>query len=305
MFTLCSEVCRSNSESHPAGVRDAPAPAPEGASEAWRRASEEQMFKRESGSAQGGAAGKGCTANDADDSPKRAVDDSKRLRQPRASMGNVDGGVALASLDEQPPPSQLASSPADEPPKQPGVAGPFGVVRQVSASSILQKTLNNDVKARGEELARAQREEEQRAALVVTLEQEVFEKERRLAELRAHMEELGGTGELTDGALPEASVSLHPEGLAAKERERLTREIQVREGEASDLRERVGALEELIREKRAEVVAKGEATLQLLFQLSCNATQQRIGAGNPLMQATPAVVTDGEPVAAPREIAAS
>jgi hypothetical protein len=179
---------------------------------------------------------------------------------------------------------------ADEAPtrsiSQPGVPGAFGVMRQPTAQSVLQDALKSEVRARNEELLRVQREDEQRANLVVSLEQEVFEKERRLVELTAGMQNLGILESNVAGG-----VAPTPENLAAKERERLQNEIEVREAEAVNLRQRTAALEELIREKRAEVVAKGEATLQLLFQLSSTSV-----AANPTPQVSRAAAgfTDAE-----------
>lgn len=160
-----------------------------------------------------------------------------------------------------------SAAPAEAAPQ----AGPFGVLRKPSSSLSLQNALKQEVKLRDEELQRIQREDEQRAALVVALEQEVFQKERYLQELGSGMtkmtEHLGVDGESADVVLPE-DINLTPEGLAAHERERLQRRIQEREGEATDLQQRVGALEELIREKRVEVAEKDETTLQLLFQVA-------------------------------------
>lgn len=298
MLTLCSEICHSRSQPPSAIMRDVSGEnGAEGAEMQGQGfpAAPGQSFKRE---------GTGASADGV--GPKSGQEGGRLLRQPRASVGAVDGGGSPMPFPQESSPSQPTGSPADPFISQgradPFISqgrepGPFGVMRQVSASSMLQSTLKNEVRTRNEELERAQREDEQRSTLVVALEQEVFEKERRWAELKAHIEELGSKGEILEGELPEDSICLHPEGLAAKERERLTREIQAREGEASDLRQRVGALEELIREKRSEVVAKGEATLQLLFQLSSTETQQRINPGSPispLMQASPTVVVDGE-----------
>jgi len=227
-----------------------------------------------------------------------AGDPAAPPREGKGKRGPADAASEAKARTDEPDRAAAggaSSSAAPGDARKPGGAGPFGVLRQPTSVSSLQNTLKNEVKTRDEELQRIEREDEQRAALVVKLEQEVFEKERELNDLKGSMAKLG-IGESLDLVLPE-DINLTPEGLAAHERERLQREIQLREGEASELRQRVGALEELIREKRAEVVAKGEATLQLLFQLSCTATQQRINTsleGNPLMQASPAVVADGD-----------
>merc|ERR1712066_829669 len=145
----------------------------------------------------------------------------------------------------------------------------------------------HQVMARSEDLERVQLQEERRAELVVALEREVFEKERILSELSVGIEKLGISSEGLETAFD-------IESLTTKEMERLSQEIQLRDGEASDLRQRVSALEQLIREKRAEVSAKGEATLHLLFQLSCAAPQNRISTESPATDAVPAVATDGD-----------
>jgi len=225
-----------------------------------------------------------------------AVQDSSSPSKPGDETGAKGSKGSKSSKDRtdeakrlKNDPASSSAAPADgsagaEDAKKPGAPGPFGVCRQETNASVLQNALKTEVFTRNEELIRVQREDEQRAALVTALEREVYEKERCLVELKTGMDNLGISAA---SSAPAMSV----ENLAAIERERLQNEILIREGEASDLRQRCGALEELIREKRAEVVMKGEATLQLLFQLSCTATQQRCGV-NPLAQSAPTVVND-------------
>jgi len=202
------------------------------------------------------------------------------------TAGGSSSSAAPAASDAASPPmgdSNVFHSRKSEP-------GAFGVMRRPSEigfatlTSVFQNALTIQVRERSEELLRVQREDEQRASLVVTLEQEVFEKERILTELR--MQKRGAL--LPTGSTAEGVDLVAPDRSATIVRDRLQHELQLREGEAADVRQRVGALEELIREKRAEVAAKGEATLQLLRQLSCSSCQQRIN-GSPLKQADPSI----------------
>lgn len=238
-----------------------------------------------------------ASSSGANGSKSRASDDKRRQKPP----GPMCDGDASASSGAPAQPAGLdgsssthvnGSSVANGVTQEPNGATPgaFGVLRVPTATSVLQNTLKNEVRMRSEELLRLHQEGEQRSSLVVTLEREVFEKHGHLSELKVGMEKLGISD--LDSLLAEA-VAPTAETLAAKERDRLQQQIRQREGEASDIRERTSALEALIREKRAEVVAKGEHTLQLLFQLSSTSTEQRVAA-NPLMQASPAVVTDAE-----------
>lgn len=267
MLTLCSEICSAKG-SESVTVRDA-----------MPTCEDEQGRKGYASSS--GANGSKSRASDDKPREKPGEGDASASSATPGPLPEL-GGSSSAHLNGSSVASGATQSPNGSAP------GAFGVLRQPTATSVLQNALKNEVRVRNEELVRLQHEDEQRSTLVVSLEQEVFEKERYLSELKLGMEKLG-IGDLDD-LLAEA-VAPTAETLAAKERERLQQEIRHREGEATDLQQRVGALEELIREKRAEVVAKGEATLQLLFQLSSTPAEERVAA-NPLMQASPAIVTE-------------
>jgi len=169
--------------------------------------------------------------------------------------------------------------------------GAFGVMRRPSEiggatlTSVFQSALSIELRARKEELLRVQREDAQRASLVVALEQEVFEKERLLSELKMQKQ----CAFLPTGIAVEGVDLLTPEHSVTIVRDRLQHELQLRNTEATEIRQRAAALEEFIREKRAEVAARGETTLQLLRQLSCSSCQQRISGGNPVIQAKPLI----------------
>lgn len=175
-----------------------------------------------------------------------------------------------------------------------GAPGLFGVMRQPSLNTVIQAQLKKEVITRAEDLERATEQDEQRLHLIVALEREVFKKEQQLREVQTSIQHLGEEADMELGALAlEASVELP----AAGSREKLIEELRAREVEAEELGEHLRSLEEKIHAKRTEVVAKGDATLKLLFELSRNAEQQRLKGANvasPCLKAAAAVPIDND-----------
>lgn len=285
MLTLCSEICHSKAQSKVELVQ--------GSSNA---AQPQQAARGESGGADGKPAG-----------PK--------LKQPRASIGAVvpeasstvsggpgGAGVGLdcdTSLDSKGASKTWATAEKKDPEsKVSGVNGAssapglFGVMRQPSANNLMQTQLKKEVSNRTEELTRATQDDKQRARLIVALEREVFEKEQQVSELSSSIKQIGDEASAELRGKAAELVQASGEALSPIHKEKLMQEIRAREAEAEELGGRLKSLEEMIQDKRAEVVAKGEATLKLLFELSRNAEQQRLkgaGAANPLLQAAPVV----------------
>mmetsp|Transcript_75621 Transcript_75621/g.130947 ORF Transcript_75621/g.130947 Transcript_75621/m.130947 type:complete len:284 (-) Transcript_75621:40-891(-) len=273
MLTLCSEICHSKAQSKAETVQ----------------ASSTAAQPQQAGRADSGGA--------------KAKTEGSKVRQPRASVGAIvpeassiiaggGGGVGL-DLDSQGASKNWAS--AD---RKAGINGAssapglFGVMRQPSTNNLMQTQLKKEVSSRTEDLARATEEDKQRARLIVALEREVFEKEQRVLELNSSIKQIGDEASAELGGSAAELFQASGEPLSASNKEKLLQEIRAREAEAQELGGRLKSLEESIQDKRAEVVAKGEATLKLLFELSRNAEQQRMKgatATNPLLQAAPVV----------------
>lgn len=156
------------------------------------------------------------------------------------------------------------------------VAGPFGVMRQPTANSMLQEKLRRDIASCDRELAKAHHEELQRRYLMVLLEREAFEKDQ---DFKCLCKQVG--------------MQINSSTAECK---RLRNELIAREAETSNWQKRLEGLTDTVQEMKAELTAKSETALQLVFQLSCMAQRQNVtspsGQGtisSPLLQSQPSV----------------
>eukprot|EP00747_Dinoflagellata_sp_TGD_P192702 gnl/TRDRNA2_/TRDRNA2_57891_c0_seq1.p1 gnl/TRDRNA2_/TRDRNA2_57891_c0~~gnl/TRDRNA2_/TRDRNA2_57891_c0_seq1.p1 ORF type:complete len:284 (+),score=58.16 gnl/TRDRNA2_/TRDRNA2_57891_c0_seq1:129-980(+) len=163
------------------------------------------------------------------------------------------------------------------------VPGPFGVMRQRTANTKILDQLRKQLAEINEQISKERHADELRRRFIADLERETFEKAQSIQELRSRL------GQQVAGA--------------SEEKEKLNVALREREAETADLRRKLEATQVTVKEKQAEVSAKGEVALQLVSQMSKSAEQQRLedsaGAagdasrmpsGGPLAQASPAVV---------------